>query len=112
MYVFSHTLSVSVPLDGSDVKRLVVDLPQPVHVHARQRWPLAASLSCFSTVSSTMSNDIELEDLRKAREEEPGSERPKHGRINLDANQEQTIAYWAYGATVLYVLQPDRSRSV
>lgn len=54
-----------------------------------------------------MPSDIELEDLSDKRVLESTPETPKHGRINLDANQEQTIAYWAYGATVLYILRSD-----
>lgn len=48
-----------------------------------------------------MSNDIELEDLSRKQELDETAETRKHGRINLDADQEQSVALWAYGATVL-----------
>ncbi|GJE87156.1 hypothetical protein PsYK624_032390 [Phanerochaete sordida] len=47
------------------------------------------------------SDSIELDDLRKRPTLDPEAERPKHGRINLDANQEQTIASWAYASSAL-----------
>lgn len=50
----------------------------------------------------TMSDNIELQELNKKPElAGETSESRKHGRINLDANQEQAITLWAYGATVM-----------
>ena len=48
-----------------------------------------------------MSSDIELEDLGKKQSLSETPEALKHGRINLDADQEQSVALWAYGATSL-----------
>jgi hypothetical protein len=46
-------------------------------------------------------NDIELDDLRRKRELDDNQDNRKHGRLNLDTDEEQTIAYWAYGVTIL-----------
>ena len=50
-----------------------------------------------------MSSDIQLEDLSQKRGYKETSETLKHGRINVDADREQSIAVWAYATTVLWV---------
>ena len=51
-----------------------------------------------------MSSSIEMEDLRAKRTaaiaDDP-NDTLKGGRLNLDADQEQAVALWAYASTVL-----------
>ena len=51
-----------------------------------------------------MSSEIEMEDLaarRPATHNNDVKDTPRGPRINMDANQEQAIATWAYAATIL-----------